>query len=113
MKDYEIKFAIQRANDLAQELLSREENGLKKADAGLIADACASYGAAILVGEAAQDHLDDLMRRIVGYHASDMADDFRTREIHVAGPTDSEFLARALTFYANNLDKPPAPAQAA
>ena len=60
MKDYEIKFAIQRANDLAQELLSREENGLKKADAGLIADACARYGAAILVGEAAQDHLDDL-----------------------------------------------------
>ena len=69
-----------------------EENRLKKADAGLIADACAGYGAAIVAGEAAQDDLDDLMRRIVGYHAIDMADDFRTREIHVAGPTDLNFL---------------------
>lgn len=103
MKDYEIKYRIQRATDLSRELMLHDEHGLlSKSDSELSADALASYSAAILAGKAAQD-LDDLNRRIVGYHANDQAHDFRTREIHAIGPTDCEFLARALTHYSGEL----------
>lgn len=113
MKDYERKYKITRAYDLARELTAQDEHGaLTKSDSELCADAVASYGKAILAREAAQD-LDDLTRRIVGYHANDTAHDLRSREIQAFGPTDSEFLARALTFYANDLDEPPTSALAA
>lgn len=103
MKDYEIKYIIERANDLSREMMLREENRpLSKSDMELCADAHASYGAAILAGDAAQD-LDDLTRRIVGNHANETAHDFRTREIVGFGPTDSEFCARALKHYGREL----------
>jgi hypothetical protein len=99
----DIKYKAERARDLSRELTAGEEHGaLTKSDSELSADALASYSSAILAGKAAQD-LDDLMRRIVGYHADDQAHDFRTREIHGIGPTDSEFLARALTHYSGEL----------
>jgi hypothetical protein len=99
----EIKYKAERARNLSRELMAREEHGLlSKSDAQLCADALASYSSAILAGKAAQD-LDDLMRRIVGYHADDQAHDFRTRKIHGIGPTDCEFLARALTHYSGEL----------
>ena len=103
MKDYEIKYRIQRANELSRELMLHDEHGaLTKSDSELSADALASYSAAILASKAAQD-LDDRNRRIVGYHADDQAHDFRTREIHGIGPTDCEFTSRALEWYAREL----------
>lgn len=103
MDDLEIEYAIERARNLSRELMLRETNGaLSKSDMELCADAHASYGTAILAGEAAQD-LDNLTRRIVGYHANDTADDFRTREILGIGPTDSEFCARALDHYSQKM----------
>src|SRR6478752_10040269 len=98
MKDYEIKYRIQRAKELSRELMLHDEHGaLTKSDSELSADALASYSAAIRAGKAAQD-LDDLNRRIVGYHADDQAHEF-----HGIGPTDCEFLARALTHYSGEL----------
>ncbi|GEC16501.1 hypothetical protein [Nitrobacter winogradskyi] len=109
----DIKYKVERARNLSRELTVRDEHGLlSKSDAELCADALASYSSAIHAGEAAQD-LDDLTRRIIGYHADDQAHDFRTREIHAIGATDCEFLARALTFYARELDEPPTSALAA
>ena len=83
-------------------MLHDEHGALTKSDSELSADAHASCSAAILAGKAAQD-LDDLNRRIVGYHADDQAHDFRTREIHGIGPTDCEFTSRALEWYAREL----------
>jgi hypothetical protein len=97
------KFKTERARNLSRELMVRDEHGLlSKSDAQLCGDALATYSSAILAGEAAQD-LDDLTRRIIGYHANDQAHHFRTREIHAIGPTDCEFLARALTHYSRKL----------
>jgi hypothetical protein len=102
----EIKYKAERARKLSRELMARDEHGLlSNSDAQLCADALANYSAAILAGKASQD-LDDLNRRIVGYHADDQAHDFRTREIHGIGPTDSEFCSRALAFYASELSAP-------
>jgi hypothetical protein len=99
MNDSENDYIIERARNLAREMMLRETNGaLSKSDMELCADAHASYGAAILAGEAVKD-LDDLTRRIVGNHANETAHDFRTREIVGFGPTDSEFCARALDYY--------------
>lgn len=99
----DIKFTIERARNLAQELMLHDEHGaLTKSDSELSADALASYSSAILAGKAAQD-LDDLNRRIVGYHADDQAHDLRSREIQAFGRTDCEFMARALTRYSREL----------
>lgn len=103
MNETEIDYTIERAHNLSREMMLREENGaLSKSDMELCADAHASYGTAILAGDAAQD-LDDLTRRIVGNHANETACDFRTREIVGFGPTDSEFCARALEHYGREL----------
>ena len=54
MKDYEIKYRIQRANELSRELMLHDEHGaLTKSDSELSADALASYSSAILA-----DHRD-------------------------------------------------------
>jgi hypothetical protein len=112
MEDFERKYLIERAHNLARELVVREWHGaLSKSDSSLCGDALAGFGDAIREGKAFPD-LDDLTRRIIGAHADDQAHDFRNREFDI-GPTDCEFTARALTFYANDLDEPPAPAKAA
>jgi hypothetical protein len=108
----DLKYTIERARNLSRELVVREwHEALCKSDAELCATALASYGEAVLAGEAAQD-LDDLTRRIIGAHADDQAHDFRNREFDI-GPTDAEFTAKALEWHANDLDEPPAPAKAA
>ena len=108
MKDYGIN---RRAKELSRELLSHTENELKKDDAFLFADALDGYRDAINEGKALTE-LGEMARAIIATYAGEMADDFRAREIRFAGPTDSELLARALTFYAND-HEPPAPAKAA
>lgn len=112
MKDYEIKYRIQRANDLAQEMLSHPENEVKKTDAGLLADALTSFRDGIHEGRALTE-LDRMVRNIIAIYACEMADDVRSLRITGAGPTDCELLAQALTFYVNDLAEPPASAKAA
>jgi len=73
-------------------------NSLSKSDSELCADALAGFGDAIREGNAFTD-LDDGARGIVASHADERALDFRTRTFDI-GPSDCEFTAKALEWYA-------------
>lgn len=100
-----IKYTTERARNLSQELMLREDNELVGSDLKLCAAAIASYGAAVLEKRAAKS-LDDLESRIVGYFAENTAADLRRSEEITFGPTDSEFCSRALAYYASELSAP-------
>lgn len=109
MKNYEMN---RRAKELSRELMLNDENELKKDDVGLFAEALVGYRDAINEGRALTE-LGEMARAIIATYAGEMADDFRTHEIRLVGPTDSELMARALTFYVNDPGETPAPAKAA
>lgn len=109
MKGYEMN---RRAKELSRELMLNDENELKTDDAGLFADALVSYRDAINQGKALTE-LGEMARAIIATYAGEMADDFRTHKIRLVGPTDSELMARALTFYVNDPDEPTTLAKAA
>lgn len=101
MTEIEIRYAIERARNLSRELMLRDENAISPKDAGLIADALASYAQAGFDRRAGRE-LGDMERMIIAGRADELAHVMRDR-VAVVGPTDGELCSRALIFYGRHL----------
>lgn len=82
---------------LAESFEENEQNEITRPIAGLIADALASYSAAILACRAKAGR-DDMESVIIGGYADDLAHQVLAGCVRM-GPTDSELASRALKFY--------------
>lgn len=93
-----INYNIERARNLARELLLRDDSRVAADDTPLMADALSGYAEALNKKTAGREY-DDLARAAVADLAVELSRLLAEGGVSVLGPTDSELASRALAFY--------------